>query len=138
MRPNVSKLLPRRNLRPVVAAMLVLTAACGDSGLIQEPDGDGKIQITIGLINGDALAGNPIHLFGPGEDFPCCQVPQLGNRDVYANVKEGDKLTFRAGRSGNILKSVTCTVQATNNKIVRWTPSANGSNTGTLSCHTGW
>lgn len=126
-----------RRLLPAVAAVLLASTACGGTTRT-EPDPDGDMLVTIGLINGDALAGQPIHLFGPAEDFPCCQVAQLSNRDVVVTVKQGAKLTFRAGRSGTILKTVTCTVNNDAGKIVRWTPTANGSNSGTLSCHTGW
>ncbi|HET6637249.1 MAG TPA: hypothetical protein VFH82_00495 [Gemmatimonadota bacterium] len=66
-------------------------------------------------INGGIAVGECIHLFAPGEDFPCCQVcrPQdVGRvfRQTFMNVKRGDSYTFRAGRNGVELGVKTCTV----------------------------
>jgi len=132
-RPAVA---PRRRSLATVAAILLASAACGDPPTEHTPGEE--FSVKVGLINGDANIGLPIHLFGPGEDFPCCQVAQLGNRDFFGTAKVGDKMTFRAGRSGSILKTVECTVNNNAGKVVRWTPTSNGSNTGTLTCHTGW
>lgn len=125
-----------RRLRGLALAVL-LTSVAGCSSDPTEHSGD-EFSLEVGLINGDVLLGQPIHLFGPGETFPCCRVDPLSTREIFKTVKVGDKLTFQAGRSGSILKSVQCTVNNTAGKIVKWTPSSTGSDNGTLSCHTGW
>lgn len=123
---------PGRRLLGVAAAVLLVSAACGDG------PSDAGNSIQVGLINGDSNLGQPIHLFGPGDDFPCCRVDPLSTLDVFLTVKSGDQVTFRAGRSGTILATVQCTVNNFAGKIVRWNPASVGSNTGTLTCHTGW
>jgi hypothetical protein len=66
-------------------------------------------------ISGGIATGECIHLFAPGEDFPCCQVcrpPDVGRvfRQTFMNVKRGDSYIFRAGRNGVELGVKTCTV----------------------------
>ncbi|HJU87347.1 MAG TPA: hypothetical protein VJ788_08275, partial [Gemmatimonadota bacterium] len=66
-------------------------------------------------ISGGIAQGECIHLFAPGEDFPCCQVCRPVDagrvfRQTFLNVKRGESYTFRAGRNGVELGVKTCTV----------------------------
>ncbi len=116
--------------------VLFVASGCGDGPTEHTPGGD--LQVQISLINGDANIGQPIHLFGPDETFPCCQVQPLTERTIFVTVKAGDKITFKAGRNGNILKTVQCTANTSSGKVVKWIPTANGADTGTLACQTNW
>jgi hypothetical protein len=134
--PAVSSSRPWWLNAAAAALMLSFASGCDNAG---SNTGTGEeFSIQVGLINGDALIGNPIHLFAPGETFPCCRVNQLETRNVTLTVKSGQKVTFQAGRSGTVLKSVQCTVNGAAGKIVRWTPTSAGSDNGSLTCHTGW
>jgi len=121
----------------MAAFSLVFGAACGETstGTAQGDD----LSFEVSLLNGDALSGKPIHMFAPGETFPCCQVPQLEWRDIQVTKhKANTQITFSVGRNGNVLKSVSCTVKDPDNKIVKWVPSASGSDSGQLVCQVGW
>jgi hypothetical protein len=136
--PAMSAVPSSRPWRLYAAAALLLAFATSCSS---EPDiggPGGSYFIEVGLINGDSNLGNPIHLFAAAETFPCCRVEPLSTRNVSLDVKTGDKITFKAGRNGTVLKTVQCTVQGGAGKIVRWTPTSTGSDQGSLTCHTGW
>ena len=119
------------------AFALMIGAACGASPGHTGPAGQLSFQVT--LINGDALIGEPIHMFAPGESFGCCRVMPLEWRDVVVTgFNEGQKVTFSVGRLQKVLKSVQCTARNDNNKVVKWVPSSIGSDSGSLVCQTGW
>ena len=103
------------------AMVLVLEGgSCGDEtdnplAVGDEFRADVKLYAAGGASTGGIAQGECIHLFAPGEDFPCCQVCRpvdVGTvfRQTFLNVKRGDSYTFRAGRNGLELAVKTCTV----------------------------
>jgi hypothetical protein len=98
--------------RAITLGVLVLAAGSACSSDPKESTGDGTLFFTVSLLNGDALIGKPIHMF--------------------------DKLTFSVGRNGAVLKSVQCSSDSDANKVVKWNPSSNGSDSGNLTCQTNW
>ena len=98
-------------LLPVM--VLVLEAgSCDDS---PNPLAEGEeFHASIELRETGLEDGECIHLFAPGEDFPCCQVCRTGTvggaRNVSMDVTRGSSLVFRAGRNGEILDEQSCRV----------------------------
>ena len=78
---------------------------------------------------------DPIHIFAPGEDFPCCRVDPQSIRNVTMTLKPGSSYTFRAGRLGAELARVSCTVPRTATGSERYAIFWEGDR---VSCPLGW
>ena len=117
-----------------LCAVLTMGLACDSCGTEESGHGDEALEFSVALWNRDATTN--VHLFTPGEDFPCCQVAPRLIRDVdLSGVSTNEDLTFSVGRNGVILKAVTCTVRnAAAGKGVDWQPTADGASTGSLTC----
>ena len=105
----------------ILALTLLLGTRCNDanpSGLAE------SFTARIQLENDDENLAT--HLFLPGENFPCCQVPPGGGRTTPMPVIQRQGYSFRAGRNGTELDTVVCFVRrdATANDSfgVRWSP----------------
>lgn len=92
------------SLLPLVLAPLVMASLCkntNESVLNPSPD---EFAATVTLTN---PAVDCVHLFAPGEDFPCCQVCN-SERTVVMNLTRQETYTFRAGRNGEELDTQLC------------------------------
>ena len=69
--------------------------------------GPDRFSVVVSMENrGD----QPVHIFAPGEDFPCCRVEAGGVRNKTMTVERSTNVVFRAGRSQQIVATETCTV----------------------------
>jgi hypothetical protein len=98
--------------------------SCDDS---PNPLAEGEeLRANIELRESALEQGECIHLFAPGEDFPCCQVCRAagfgGSRNVSMDVTRGSTLVFRAGRNGEVLDEQSCRVSTGTGSvfIVEW------------------
>jgi hypothetical protein len=102
----------------LLPAMIVLLQAssCNDT---ENPLAEGEeflAAVNLSDISPFDPAQGCIHLFAPGETFPCCQVCNsaisVASRNVPGgmNVKRGSSYVFRAGRNGVILDEQSCRV----------------------------
>ena len=93
-----------------LALPLLIGAKCGDG--VQAPTNgvtDDVYTTVVDLVNQE---GQAVHLFAPGEDFPCCRVteglPTASIRNISMQLQRGKSYTFRAGRNGTIVDTVSC------------------------------
>lgn len=77
-----------------------------------EEEEEEEFTTNISLTSGDV---DCVHLFAPGENFPCCQVCPSGtfSRTTVMTLKQGNSYTFRVGRNGQILATTSCRVIGT-------------------------
>lgn len=107
-----------------VSFVFLQASGCGEN--TENPLAEGEeFLATIELRETALEAGECIHLFAPGEDFPCCQVCRTGgagSRGVSMEVTRGSSLVFRAGRNGEILDEQSCRVSTGTGTvlIVEW------------------
>lgn len=91
----------------LIGSFLVLFAGpCDDDG--GPTDNDGDADVTVVLRNDAAI---PVHLFGPGEDFPCCRLESGANRQITLVLRENEQANFSAGRNGDVIDTITCTTR---------------------------
>lgn len=98
---------PRRAAMIVGLFTVLVGGDCDSSG---PPTTRDRADIAITLRNSDAL---PVHLFAPGETFPCCQIAPGGTRPLTLNLGNGDDVTFAAGRNEQLIASGRCVLGST-------------------------
>lgn len=83
------------------------------------------------------LDSTPVHMFSPGETFPCCQLNAGGARSVTVRYEVGAStgIQFSAGRNGVIGATTTC--RPLNGGAFPSTASVNYTSSGALGC-IGW
>ena len=97
---------------------LVQAGTCSDDDTSNPLDPeDQEFTTNVSLLLAHQQFTECLHLFSPGEDFPCCQVCPGGfaGRTVAMTLKNGSSYTFRAGRNGEILAEKSCTVRGGRN-----------------------
>ena len=107
-----------------VLFVFLQASGCGDDTANPLAEGE-EIRASIELTETGLEPDECIHLFAPGEDFPCCQVCRTGSvggsRTVSIDVTRGSTLLFRAGRNGEILDEQSCRVSTEAGTIFRVT-----------------
>ena len=108
---------------------LLLANECSDDEVItaleeEEEEFDANVRLSAsGLAEREC-----IHLFGPGETFPCCQVcnreTAATRRSILVHMKKGNTVIFTAGRNEQFLASTGCRVAGGPDSFyeVRWSP----------------
>jgi hypothetical protein len=101
---------------------LLLAGKCRDDNPLDpvEEEEEFTTNITLSMSSEETVC---IHLFAPGETFPCCQICPPGfTRQTVVTLKRGSSVTFRAGRNGQILDSQSCRVTGEEGDVfsVRW------------------
>jgi hypothetical protein len=108
-----------------VQFVLLQASGCGDDSPNPLAEGE-EVRATIELRETALEEGECIHLFAPGEDFPCCRICRTGAvggaRTVSMDVTRGSSLVFRAGRNGEILDEQSCRVSTASGSLfaVEW------------------
>lgn len=108
----------RRAIGTVVVFVAALLAPVCETG---GPGSSDTVTLSVQHVNADV---QPIHLFGQGETFPCCQVVAGASRTREYSIARGTSLVFRAGRNGEIVGSISCTVDLASSgdtATVTWT-----------------
>lgn len=105
-----------------VLFVFLQASGCGDDTANPLAEGE-EIRADIQLAETGLTDGECIHLFAPGENFPCCQVCRVGDvsgfRNVSMDVTRGSSLVFRAGRNGEILDEQSCRVSTGTGTLFR-------------------
>jgi hypothetical protein len=96
----------------LLAPFLTASVCGGGSESILDPSAD-EFDKTVDLFNDDGLESSCVHVFAPGETFPCCQVctssqGMAGQRTVVMHLVRQQRYEFRAGRNGEILATKSC------------------------------
>lgn len=125
---------PRRGSRTVhvlllLALPLIQAGTCSDDDTSNPLDpGDLEFTTNVNLLLAHQQFSECLHLFAPGEDFPCCQVCPGGfaGRTVAMTLKNGSSYTFRAGRNGELLAEKSCTVRGGRNDTYQVTMLSGG------------
>ena len=110
------------NLSKAVLALgiaLLVVSACNGDDIVDPGDLPGPL-ITVVLVS-DGSNGLPIHILAPGENFDASNRLEPGQqRETTERIPQSSQLTYRAGRNGTVLVSVTCDVVAATDGFVRW------------------
>lgn len=102
-----------RILLPLVCLPLLMAGKCLDSDTNPlDPAEQEEFVRSVELIFTTSTT-QCLHLLAPGEDFPTGQLCSDGTVNVRRSsvpltLKVGRSYTFRAGRQGQILQSITC------------------------------
>ena len=118
-----------RLLLPLLLAPLVMASVCSKSSeSVLDPSPD-EFTKNVELRSLEEIC---VHMFAPGEDFPCCQVCK-GFRTTVMNLTRQQTYTFRAGRNGEELDTQVCRAVGAESDafIVFW-------NGASLSCEDGF
>lgn len=93
-------------------------AGCDDS-LVTPGELPGQL-LTVVLIS-DASNGLPIHVFTQEESFdPSNRLEPGEQRETLVSVPESRRVTFHAGRNGNVIVNTTCEFVSAAEGFVRW------------------
>lgn len=110
----------------LLLALALAAPGCNGDDVVGPQDLPGNL-ITVVLIS-DGSNGLPIHILVPGESFGEANRLEPGQqRETRERIPESSRITFRAGRNGTVLVTVTCDVVAATDGFVRWID-------GTLQC----
>lgn len=103
--------------RAAGAALLLLltlfSLGCGESVI------DAVELIEVTFANAESN-DDSIHIFGPGEDFDASNRLEPGQVRVATFRDEGTRITFTAGRNGQVLATAACVKFGGGGALVLW------------------
>jgi hypothetical protein len=123
-----------RLLAPLAVSALTTAGDMDCSGPSRPTDDPGMVPISVTLRNLDTTQ-EAVHIFDVTEDFPCCRLAPNETRLDTVLAARGDNVVFSAGRNGQRLTNVTCTVGA--NTVEDKTAEVHFTSAQTLIC-VGW